>query len=215
MRHCFVTGCDLETEWQLPWFIENYRSNCDSPLLIADFGMSEDMLSRVSGFAHRIITCNSEQGWFNKLDAMIEAAHQEFHRVCWLDTDCQVMSNPNNIFNYVEHNKVTMVKDHPWSLRRPENGDWYNSGVIAFEGRPPVLRMWLNEANNGDHRGDQEAMHHMINGCHMKRMMTISPAPHRYNVLRLDVIDNNVPSNPIIMHWTGEKGNEEIKQQMK
>jgi hypothetical protein len=45
--------------------------------------------------------------------------------------------------------------------------------------------------------------------------MMIADVPHRFNVLRIDHIDNNVPSNPVIMHWTGEKGNDEIRGQMK
>ena len=213
MSECFLTGCDKNTEWQLPWFIDNYSNHTKTPLIIADFGMSEEMLTSVSSFAHRIITCKAN-GWFSKIEAMLEAAHQEFNRVCWLDTDCQVMANPKGIFNYVVHNKLTMVKDHPWTKRRPENGDWHNTGVVAFEGRPPTLRQWMSVADKKEHRGDQEVMHAMIGGDAMRKMMMIADAPHRFNVLRLDHIDNNVPENPVIMHWTGEKGKDEIRRQM-
>lgn len=214
MKECFLTGCDKNTEWQLPWFIDNYSEHSKTPLIIADFGMSEEMLTSVSSFAHRIITC-SPNGWFSKIEAMLEAGHQEFKRVCWLDTDCQLVSDPIGIFNYVVHNKLTMVKDHPWSLRRPQAGDWHNTGVVAFEGRPPVLRMWLTESQNQfKYRGDQESMHGLIDGNPMRKMMMIADAPHRFNVLRIDHIDNNVPQNPVIMHWTGEKGKDEIRRQM-
>ena len=213
MSACFLTGCDKNTEWQLPWFINNYAKHCSAPLLVADFGMSEEMLTSISSFAHRVIPCNPN-GWFSKIEAMISAAHQEFNRVCWLDTDCQVMSNPTRIFNYVVHNKLTMVQDHPWSKRRPQTGDWHNTGVVAFEGVPPVLRQWLTVASKGDHRGDQEVLHTMIGGDSMRKMMMIADAPHIFNVLRIDRIDNNVPENPVIMHWTGEKGNDEIRRQM-
>jgi hypothetical protein len=54
----------------------------------------------------------------------------------------------------------------------------------------------------------------MIGGDSMRRMMMIADAPHIFNVLRIDHIDNNVPENPVIMHWTGVKGSEEIKRQM-
>ena len=213
MSECFLTGCDKNTEWQLPWFIDNYSNHTKTPLIIADFGMTEEMLARVSSSAHRVITC-APNGWFSKIEAMIEAAHQEFSRVCWLDTDCQVMADPKRIFNYVVHNKLTMVKDHPWTKRRPENGDWHNTGVVAFEGRPPALRQWLTVSSKNEYRGDQEVMHAMIGGDPMRKMMMIADAPHVFNVLRIDHIDNNVPENPVIMHWTGEKGNEEIKRQM-
>ena len=59
--------------------------------------------------------------------------------------------------------------------------------------------------------GDQEALHAIIGGDPMRKMMMLELAPHRFNVLRIDHIDNTVPKNPVIMHWTGEKGKDEIE----
>ena len=39
MSNVFMTGCDHNTEWQLPWFIENFERYNDTKLVIADFGM--------------------------------------------------------------------------------------------------------------------------------------------------------------------------------
>ena len=39
----FITGCDKNTEWQLPWFWDHYRENNKTPLKVIDFGMSEEM----------------------------------------------------------------------------------------------------------------------------------------------------------------------------
>lgn len=210
---CILTGCDSNTEWQLPWFIENYKRYCTLPLVIADFGMSADMQYQVSGFTERLLDC-PRLGWFSKIDAMIMAAQSGFDEVCWLDTDCEIKSNPASIFRFVDENKLTMVKDHPWSKRRPQLGDWYNSGVVAFKGLPKILWEWKAEAATGNHVGDQEALYSMIGGDSMKKASIISEAPHRYNVLRLDFIDNNIPNNPVIVHHTGAKGNTEIRKQM-
>ena len=54
----------------------------------------------------------------------------------------------------------------------------------------------------------------MIGGDAMKRASIISEAPHRYNVLRIDFIDKNVPDNPVIVHHTGAKGKQTIRKQM-
>lgn len=54
----------------------------------------------------------------------------------------------------------------------------------------------------------------MMGGDIMKKTIHISEAPHKFNVLRIDLIDNVAPPNPIIMHWTGQKGKLEIKKQM-
>ena len=209
----FLTGCDKNTEWQLPWFIENYAKHCQLPLVIADFGMSESMLSDVSGFADQIIPC-PKTGWFAKINALIECTKDQYDKVCWVDTDCQILADPSTIFRYTEQGKLTMVEDHPWTARRPGLGTWYNSGVIAVEDSPAVLRSWLQEANAGNYRGDQEALHGFIGGDQIKRITTIAEAPHKYNVLRLDILDKRVPQNPVIMHWTGEKGNLEIRKQL-
>jgi hypothetical protein len=210
MSEVFLTGCDKNTEWQLPWFIENYEKHCKLPLIIADFGMSEDMLTSISSFT---IFSTERAGWFSKIEALLRTS-RAYDKVCWLDTDCQVIGDPSGIFRYTENNKLTMVVDHPWTTRRPQQGEWYNSGVVAVEGTPIVLPHWLDQAREGNYRGDQEALHDYIGGCPIKRISTVAVAPHKYNVLRLDVVDNNVPDGGVIMHWTGEKGNLEIQKQM-
>ena len=46
MREYFLTGCDDKTEWQLPWFMDNFRQhNQGAKIVLADFGMSEFMRS--------------------------------------------------------------------------------------------------------------------------------------------------------------------------
>ena len=42
MENLFITGCDRNTEWQLPWFWENYSEYNDTPLLFVDFGVSKE-----------------------------------------------------------------------------------------------------------------------------------------------------------------------------
>ena len=37
-----VTGCDEKTEWQLPWFLDNYFKHNTIPIAVANFGMSEE-----------------------------------------------------------------------------------------------------------------------------------------------------------------------------
>lgn len=208
----FLTGCDVNTEWQLPWFIENYQKHCKLPLLFADFGMSEEALNLIAPVAENVVK-TPRKGWFSKINALEHYAHM-YDKVCWVDTDCQILRDPSAIFRYTEAGKLTMVKDHPWSTRRPELGDWYNSGVVAVEGPTPLLTTWKAEAAKGTYVGDQEALHGYIGGDIMRRVATVSEAPHRFNVLRIDLIDKTVPENPVIMHWTGQKGNDEIRRQM-
>ena len=210
----FLTGCDKNTEWQLPWFVDNFKTHTDLPLVIADFGMSEVMRDWATTQA-QVFDCETN-GWFTKVEAMIRMGYMYGQKkFCWVDTDCQICSDPSGIFSYVQPNKLTMIIDHPWSTRRPQLGHWYNSGVVAYESTPNVLLNWQKECRQGNHRGDQEALYSWLGGDFMKIATYISEAPHRYNTLRIDLIDKTAPKNPIIMHWTGEKGNDEIRNQMK
>ena len=219
----FVTGCDKNTEWQLPWFTKNFHKHCDDNLVIADFGLSPEGKKFAKENSDFVVGVQSN-GWFSKVETMWRMKHMfEGGQYCWIDTDCQVLSNPSGIFDYVEPNKLTVVVDHPWTENgspwTPQGncGPWYNSGVVAFEDRPIILQEWHSEVTNtdGKHRGDQEALYWLLNLGPMNRVIHISEAPHRYNVLRLDKLQERMPKNPVIMHWTGQKGNDEIRRQMK
>ena len=129
-------------------------------------------------------------------------------KVCWLDTDCEVRSNIEDIFNYTEPNKLCMVEDVPWSKRRGET--WHNSGVVAFQGTPSILGEWATEVSYNPKAGDQEVLHTMLSDP-LKRIIHIKDISREYNTLRIDLIDNTAPKNIKVMHWTGAKGNDYIK----
>ena len=54
MRKGFMTGCDQNTEWMLPWFIENYKKHNDTPLTVMNFGMSNQCLEWLETQVHSI-----------------------------------------------------------------------------------------------------------------------------------------------------------------
>ena len=219
MLETFITGCDKHTEWQLPWFIENYRKHNTHPIILSDFGMSTEMRERYEGkFSDfdLIIDVKSEaKGWFKKPRAVLDATQLDgVQKVCWLDTDCEVTGNIETIFDLTEQGKLGMVKDRPWSTRRNELGEWYNSGVVAVEGTPNILRAWADECVRNPVQGDQEVLYLMMDGDALKKLSCIIPLPHTYNTLRLDYIDNIQVKNPRIIHHTGGKGNDEIRRQI-
>ena len=194
-KKLFFTGCDSKTSWMLPWFKDNFRKhNPDAELMIMNF---DDMF-----FDHT--------GWFKKPAAMMFASSLA-EKVCWLDTDCEVRGNLDPIFSRIEPNKLSMVEDVPWSKRRQET--WHNSGVVAFQGIPIILKKWADEVKRAPVVGDQEVLHSMLR-VGMNRLMHIEDLPRQYNTLRIDLIDKSEPKNIKILHWTGAKGKEEIKRQM-
>ena len=125
LSNLFITGCDKNTRWMLPWFEENfYKHNPAANLYVFDF--------------------DKGNGWFQKPQAMVDAI-KVADKICWLDTDCEVRADLSDIFNQLDTNKLSMVEDAPWSTRKHER--WHNSGVVAFEGSPAILSYWAREAN--------------------------------------------------------------------
>ena len=210
----FITGCDVNTECQLPLFWENYKEYNNTPLLVMDFGMSKDMRVWVE---ENILECvdvlTQAEGWFKKPSAMLRAC-EESEKVCWLDTDCQVFGDISPIFDLTVPFKIGMVEDRPWTKRRGEYGAWYNSGVVVWEGKPNILRAWAEQCINDGWVGDQETLYAMMGGDEIMKMSIIEPLPHKYNTLRLDYVDNIAVKNPLIVHHTGKKGKEVIKEMM-
>jgi hypothetical protein len=202
----FITGCDKNTEWMLPWFIDNFTKNNDCPLMIFDFGMSPEVAQRVDAVKVK----GQDVGWFKKPKAMIQATKHATN-ICWLDTDCHVQANIADIFDYVESNKIAMVEDAPWSKRRGEK--WHNSGVVAFHDRPNILDEWATAVAANPQVGDQEVLHSLVKGG-MRRMIHITDLPRKYNTLRLDIDDGTAPSDTAVMHWTGHKGKDIIRKMM-
>ena len=203
----FITGCDSNTEWMLPWFVENFKKYMpNEELIIFDFGMIGGLYPEL----RKSLRGNQDRGWFKKPSAMIKASLMA-EQVCWLDTDCEIKGDISDIFTHVEPNKICMGIDNPWSTRRGEK--WHNSGVVAFKGCPAILMLWASEIAVNPTIGDQEVLHGLIkNG--MKRLIHIVDLPHKYNTLRLDILDKNVPKDIRVMHWTGAKGKNRIKELM-
>jgi hypothetical protein len=203
----FITGCDYNTEWMLPWFVENFKKhNPETELVIYDFGMRGGLYPEM----RKSLRGNQNKGWFKKPAAMLNAS-QLADNVCWIDTDCEIVGNINGIWEYLEPNKLLMAEDLPWSKRRGEK--WHNSGVVAFQSTPKILSEWAAEVSVNPIQGDQEVLHMMVKDG-LKRMIHITDLPRKYNVLRIDHLDKTVPKDPKIFHWTGQKGKDKIRSLM-
>lgn len=205
----FLTGCDESQAWMLPWFVENYRKYNTSPLMFANFGVSKETLQFVEKNFHCVIDLSKskERGWFKKPRAMLYAPSI---KTVWLDTDCEILSNLDPIFNLLKPEKLAMVEDKPWSARRGEI--WHNSGVVGFINKPVILHNWCQEVHDNPSVGDQEVLHGMLNP--ITKITHIENLPNEYNVLRLQVQLDGYIGNKKIIHWTGQKGKDKIRSMM-
>ena len=204
----FLTGADSKTEWMLPWFFENYSKHNDTPIVFADFGVKDIEAIRPHVSAIIDLTKISEQGWFKKPKSMY---HCPATKCVWIDSDCQVLGDISPIFDMLKPNKLNMVEDKPWTLRRRET--WYNSGVVGFINKPHILVEWIKQVEQNPKVGDQEVLHSMLDP--LSQLTYINPLPNEYNWLRIQIENDNQDSqNKKIVHWTGQKGKERIKEMM-
>ena len=211
----FLTGCDQNTEWMLDWFIDNLRKHKNNiPVVFADFGVSDEMIKRIREEKkfHAVINMRkaSEKGWFLKPRAMLSSPSK---KTIWIDTDCEILDNIENLFDMLEPGKLAMVEDKPWTKR---SGDlWHNSGVVGFMDKPIILHEWCKAiqikkvgiATLGN--GDQEILHSILNP--ITKLTYIKDLPNEYNVMRVQVDNDNYQGRKKIMHWTGEKGKIRIR----
>lgn len=205
----FLTGCDKSTEWTLSWFIKHYKKHNDTPIIFADFGVSELTRKIVDANFHAVIdmTQVKERGWFKKPRAMLYSPSK---KTVWLDTDCQVLDDISPIFDLLEKDKLSMVEDKPWSERRGEV--WHNSGVVGFIDKPIILHQWCQEVHDNPNIGDQEVLHSLLNP--ITKLKYIHDLPNEYNVMRIQIELDNYRGNKKIIHWTGRKGKIRIKEIM-
>lgn len=208
-ERAFLVGCDSKHEWMIDWWFGNYKKHNNLPVIFADFGLTPEGLKVVRKYTTNILDMKSqaEKGWFLKPKSMLMCPSK---LTVWVDLDCEILGSLRGIFKELEVDKLAMVKDHPWTTRRGEL--WHNSGVVGFVNKPPILKDWVRQVGVRKAVGDQEVLHSMLNP--ITKITYIKDLPHRYNVLRIDVLDENVPKDPLIIHWTGQKGKEEIRRQM-
>ena len=198
----------MNTEWQLPWFFENYKKHNDTPLIFADFGVIDRDAIRPHVHAILDLTNVQERGWFKKPKAMY---HAPARKLVWLDTDCQVLEDLSPIFGLLQPDQLNMVEDRPWAKRR--GGVQFNSGVVGIVDKPMILGMWMNWIRESEEVGDQETLTANLNP--ITQIKYINPLPNSYNWLRLQIENDNEPAlNARIIHWTGQKGNDRIRSMM-
>lgn len=210
----FITGCDNKTEWMLPWFLKNYRMHNETPIVFVDFGVSSDVLK----WCEKNFDCvydlprrSGKLAWFHKPDALIFTG--DIHQRVWIDTDCEVLGNLSSIFLFIEPQRLAMVQDIPWTNRRGEI--WHNSGVVGVENHPQVLTAWANAVSIIPAPGDQEVLHQLIGQDPLRRRIYITDLPNKFNWLRLQLLDGQDSPKKLVMHWTGQKGKDVIREKMK
>ena len=212
----FMTGCDKNTEWMLPWFLKNYKKHVQMPssipLCVMDFGLTEKtkdwLQTQVYAVGNMSNIPNHIKGWFLKPMSMWKSPATS---TCWIDTDFEIRGDISSVFDHIVPGKLGMVEDKPWSKRRGEK--WHNSGIVAFTGKPKILAEWVNAVDRNPEVGDQEVLHGLLSP--LQKEIYIHDLPNKYNFLRIQLLDGESDKQALAIHWTGFKGKDHIRSLMR
>ena len=140
MTFGIISGCNKDYEWLLPWWWENYKKHNSYPVVIFDFGMSEDgkkfcidrgiycdlqkidknivELSCINEDDRKIfkIMYGNERAeklrsvWFKKPQA---AYHTPFDITVWIDLDCEIGLNLAELSSILKPDEEIALRPEP------------------------------------------------------------------------------------------------------
>jgi hypothetical protein len=203
-----LTGVDSNHEDLLPWWLNNaIKHNTNENIGVWDLGMTSAMREKIQTHYPNIwlsipLPRNLNSGWFYKLHAVIDAPEK---RVAWLDVDCEILTNIEDVFSLVPPDMVGLTRD--WV-----RGNWWATGVIVVNDRPDLLYKWNDRLLKNDGiRGDQEALEDMIgNNTHEE----IQELPQEYQWLRISLNQGKDSPTKKVIHWTGPVGRDHIRKNL-
>lgn len=203
MSASFITGVDSNHEWMLEWWFNNIRKHSDIPITICDFGMSDKMSNWAEMTASHFIKYPKHHkcAWFYKSQCLLDSP---FEKTCWLDADCQVLTNIDDIFKYAHEGKLGLTRD----VGRGKG--WWATGVVVIKGKPVILQDWNNISRDSALRGDQETLNYLLQSTSYSDRQ-IAEMPLEYQWLRLQLSRGQDSPDKKVIHWTGPSGKEHIK----
>jgi hypothetical protein len=193
-----LLGTDSNQEWLLPWCVGHIRrTGCELPIAFADFGMSDDAARwcKTQGRVFTVGVPRSVSTWCVKPMAI---RMSPFHRTLWLDADCQCLSDPAQAMLAAGDGTFALTLDP-----RSPTCKWA-TGVVVAESNDRTLYAWSIESTTGRHRGDQEALHAILDRVERH----ITPLDQRYQRVRLE---GDAQPGDVIYHWTGPVGKRAIR----
>ena len=212
MNKTFITGVDRNYEWLLKWWVRNLRKhNKDVHLTICDFGISKDILNWAKSNAEVVKSYNPHPkcAWYYKTQSLLDSKY-EFS--CWIDSDCEILKPIEDIFDYAKKDFIGLTEDI--GKRITEKDYWWATGVILIKNSSNILQDWDKQLKKLTDRGDQEALHFLLNqNPQYKSLITSLPIEYQWLRLQLELMQQDSPDKKIV-HWTGSRGKSHIRNNL-
>jgi hypothetical protein len=225
-----LVGCDQKQEWMLPWWWSHFKAHNNLPVAFVDFGMtphaqkwckSKGLLIPLKAplnfaapkaqISPELIDCwerkyglhlwSGRAQWFYKPFAMLQTPFKE---TLWLDLDCEVLSSLTHLYKKLHpHSRLALAKD-----TRPSFEPCYNSGVIVYDAKSPLLSRWAASCIQNSHQflSDQDVLTHLIE----KSSLEIAELPSKYNW----TLQSGIHPTAAILHWSGAWGKQVIRNKL-
>jgi len=177
-----LTGCDEPHEWMLKIWWHYYSQTNTYPVAFCDFGMSKsariwcekrgtvidpqvpknipvpktDVDPKLWTEWERVYTdiiWTSREVWFQKPYAITQSP---FEKTIWLDLDTFVIKPLIPLMDASDESGIAMCRCYDRSI--------FNSGVISFQTKLPLIQEWANTTTSTTHQfiGDQDVLNHLI-----------------------------------------------------
>lgn len=228
MAKGILVGCDLLCEWLLPWWWERYSEDNDLPVCFADFGMSKrgKKWCEARGIFLPLLTLTKElkvcekknidpnlvKRWENEVTPAWEKRaswfkkpfafeNTPFEETLWLDLDCEVLGNIEEIFAYLADKTIALYQQSYFK----NDEDYFNSGVVCFRKNARFIPLWRKSSLENNHLfwGDQDILSEILN----REKIPVSYLPEKYNCLMYKGLQLGAK----IFHWAAPWGKDYIK----
>lgn len=231
MSRGILCGADERQAWLLPWWWSRYTAAQNTyPVTFCDFGLSRasrawcaERGEVVNVEAPRSV--NSERVpatvrkeweklygptiweargvWFRKPAALLKTPYL---KTLWIDLDCEILGALEPLFQFCEGAMFSIARE--WdTLHLPADHPQakYNSGVIVYDKRAPLLHLWQKRAADSRDRfwGDDPLLSSLIQEGH---------PVHEFSPLWNWRMKDGLRWEAQIYHWVGEWGKEYIRQ---
>ena len=214
MNKTFLVGADHQLQDLLPWWYENVKKhNPDIHITIADFGLTSSAKEWATKHSNVVLEYepHPKSAWFYKPHAMLKSPYEY---TCWLDIDCEVLQQIDDIFNFPTEEKMALTQDVVRGNPDHDSGVyWWATGVNVVKGKPMILKNWAVLTLKGELRGDQEVLHQMINQSPEYQNMIVK-MPLEYQWLRISLMNGHDSPNKKVIHWTGPVGKQHIRENL-
>ena len=209
MNKTFIVGADSNHQAFIPWWFNNVKKHdTKTHITFADFGITKEARLWVDKHADCVLDYPKKYSisWFHKPQTLIDAPYEY---KCWIDIDCEVLTNISEIFDFVDGTNIAVTED-PCRRKDYKGEKWLATGVNVVKDKPNILKLWAEKCKKTYLRGDQEVLHEILKKDNW--LDFIVEMPPEYQWLRIQLARGQNHPNKKIIHWTGPDGKRIISE---